>query len=115
MQRKLVSVRPSVAWFIPICLSVLITALLFLKNILIWDGGLPSGKNAIGAIFGNIISVAFLIIYEIVDYRIRISGPYEDWRGKVEAIKAARYIAFLGFILGFIHTFYFITEWSRNW
>lgn len=112
--RKLQTVRPSIAWFIPCCLSVLITALLFLKNILIWDGGLPSGKNAIGAIFGNIICMAFLIIFETVDYRIRISGPYEDWR-KVEAIKAARYLTVLGWVLGFIHTFYFITEWSRNW
>ena len=114
MARQLKTVRPSLAWFIPCCLSVLLTGLLFAKNIFIWDTGLPSGKNAIGAIFGNLVCLTCLIVYEVIDQRIRATGPYEDWR-KFEAIKCARVITLFGWGLGFIHTLYFVTEWSRNW
>lgn len=111
-------VHPSLYLFSFLCLTVIITALLFIVNIFGFDAGLPSGKNAIGAIFGNLICAGSLITFEIVDYKRRIdaSGDYQDnWGGKIGAIRLARLLTFLGLVLGAIHTFYFITEWSRNW
>ena len=116
-RRSLVPVHPSVPWFSICCLTVIITIALFFGNIFSFDFGLPSGKNAMGAIFGNLLCAISLIIFELVDYKRRISGLYDDNWGipKLGAVQLARLVTALGLVLGAIHTFYFITEWSRNW
>ena len=116
IDRRSLAVFTPVPWF-SILPTVIITIALFFGNIFSFDFGLPSGKNAIGAIFGNLLSAISLIIFELVDYKRRISGLYDDNWGipKLGAVQLARLVTALGLVLGAIHTFYFITEWSRNW
>jgi len=113
MNRRLVAVRPSKIWFLPCCITVFLAALFFIENLFVWDGGLPADKHFFGAVMGNVVGLLFLIRFEFVDYGRRNSGTYVDWKPKARI--RARWVTLLGWLLGFVHTFYFVQEWSRNW
>tara|TARA_B100000287_G_C20348071_1_gene668605 strand:- start:37 stop:393 length:357 start_codon:yes stop_codon:yes gene_type:complete len=113
MSQKLKTVRPSKLWFSFCVVSALTSAIFFAGNIFVWGGDIPAPKHFFGALMGNIVGLLFLIRFEFIDYGRRNSGTYADWKPKARI--RARWVTLLGWLLGFIHTFYFVQEWSRNW